>query len=458
MNPIYQLFVLSPRGDTIINKKYRSESDKAGGSSSSTTDAFFRKVKFWENGDPPPCFNIDGLNYIHVKKKGLLFGATSPHNVSPAFVIELLNRLVKVFKDYCGVLSEEAIRKNFILIYELLDEMMDYGYPQGTSTENLKSYMYNEAAAVADPQAAAMQRVGQGLKPAAKAKPASSTQKPIMAGNTSRSNQKNEIFVDILERLNVLFSADGQVLNSSIDGCIQMKSYLTGNPELKLALNENLVIGKPTGSSYGALVMDDCNFHECARLEDFDNLRQISFFPPDGEFVLLNYRITSEFRPPFRVYPTIVSLDADPYRIEMEVMVRADFPAKVVAAQVHIKIPLPAAASNVSLEVHWPLPVDGPSSPIAEYSSAEKAVTWYMTKVPGGSEHVVRIKIGLSEPCTSATKRAIGPVSMQFDITLFNLSQLNVRSLKILAAGKAYKPHRWVRYVTQSSSYVARLT
>ena len=53
--------------------------------------------------------------------------------------------MVKVFKDYCGVLSEEAIRKNFILIYELLDEILDFGYPQqGTSTENMKTFIYNE--------------------------------------------------------------------------------------------------------------------------------------------------------------------------------------------------------------------------------------------------------------------------------------------------------------------------
>jgi hypothetical protein len=47
-----------------------------------------------------------------------------------------------------------------------------------------------------------------------------------------------------LERLNVLFAANGSVVNSAIDGCIQMKSYLSGNPELKLALNSDLVIGK----------------------------------------------------------------------------------------------------------------------------------------------------------------------------------------------------------------------
>jgi AP-4 complex subunit mu-1 len=29
-----------------------------------------------------------------------------------------------VIKDFCGVLTEDAIRKNFILIYEILDEML----------------------------------------------------------------------------------------------------------------------------------------------------------------------------------------------------------------------------------------------------------------------------------------------------------------------------------------------
>ena len=89
-------------------------------------------------------FVVDGVNYLYIRKNGLLFACTTRFNVSPSMVIELLNRMAKVFKDYCGVLSEEAIRKNFILIYELLDEILDYGYPQGTSTETLKNFIYNE--------------------------------------------------------------------------------------------------------------------------------------------------------------------------------------------------------------------------------------------------------------------------------------------------------------------------
>ncbi len=46
----------------------------------------------------------------------------------------------------------------------------------------------------------------------------SATQKPI--GGATR----NDIFVDIIEKLNVLFGSDGRILNYSIDGCIQVTS------------------------------------------------------------------------------------------------------------------------------------------------------------------------------------------------------------------------------------------
>ena len=37
---------------------------------------------------------------------------------------------VQVFTEYFKELEEESIRDNFVIIYELLDELMDFGYPQ----------------------------------------------------------------------------------------------------------------------------------------------------------------------------------------------------------------------------------------------------------------------------------------------------------------------------------------
>ena len=70
---ISQLFILSPRGDVIINKQFRLDVPVKV-----TTEVFFRTVKFWTDGDKAPAvFNEDGVNYVHVKVAGLFVVATT---------------------------------------------------------------------------------------------------------------------------------------------------------------------------------------------------------------------------------------------------------------------------------------------------------------------------------------------------------------------------------------------
>ena len=75
-----------------------------------------------------------------------------------------------------------------------------------------------------------------------------------------------------------------------------MKSYLTGNPDLRLVLNDDLVVGKHNQlHGFHNAILDDCNFHECVDASDFEHSKSLTIVPPDGEFVVMNYRITSEF-------------------------------------------------------------------------------------------------------------------------------------------------------------------
>merc|ERR1712080_113 len=136
-------------------------------------------------------------SYIFIKKSGLFFFVTTGQNVSPTAVVELLSKMAKVFKDFCGVLNEESIRKNFVLIYELLDEMVDFGHPQTTNTEHLKSCVHNEAAPVDEPKLSLSLNNFSLPQWNRKTKPSNAVHRPISAWqNDARSNQKNEIFVD----------------------------------------------------------------------------------------------------------------------------------------------------------------------------------------------------------------------------------------------------------------------
>ena len=92
-----------------------------------------------------------------------------------------------------------------------------------------------------------------------------------------------------------MFNANGAVINASIDGVIQMKSYLIGNPELRLVLNNDLTVGKHTEGPVGSVVLDDCNFHECVDVRDFEAMKTVTINPPDGEFLVMNYRINGDY-------------------------------------------------------------------------------------------------------------------------------------------------------------------
>jgi AP-4 complex subunit mu-1 len=279
-----------------------------------------------------------------------------------------------------------------------------------------------------------------------------------VGGIGANRSRKNEIYVDIVEKLTVLFNAQGHVVNSSIDGSIQMKSFLAGNPELRLALNEDLVIGRDRGGAYGSVIFDDCNFHESVRLDEFEQTRTLHFTPPDGEFAVLNYRISvGDFRLPFKLFPTI-ELTPGSHRMEFTCTVVADLPETNNGLNVVIRIPVPRCTINATAELQQSAEMTLAGTGSAEYSAQEKRMVWTVKKVPGGSEMSLKMKITLDQPATPAHRREMGPLSMQFEVPMYNVSNLQVRYLRISETDKAYNPHRWVRYITSSTSYVYRIS
>ncbi len=60
-------------------------------------------------------------------------------------IFSFLHKLVEILIDYFRQLEEESIRDNFVLIYELFDEIMDHGYPQTTETKILKEFIKTES-------------------------------------------------------------------------------------------------------------------------------------------------------------------------------------------------------------------------------------------------------------------------------------------------------------------------
>jgi AP-4 complex subunit mu-1 len=454
-----QFYVLGPRGDSIIFRSFRSELIR------STAETFFRNVRFWngKNQDAPPVFNVDGVHYVWIKKSGLFFVLSTITNESPAAAVELLVRITKLFKDYCGILTEESVRSNFTLIYELLDEIFDWGYPQTCSTESLKAFIFNDPAPVASAGADSRSTIKLPGFSSSKTMTSTAVDKPITF--RSRDRQRNQVFVDIFERLSLTFNSAGYVLNQAIDGTVQMKSYLGGNPELRLAFNEDLVV---TGGdeSVGkarphAVLLDDCNFHECVKLTDFESQRVITLVPPDGEFVAMNYRVTSDFRPPFRIFPFFEL--TSPHKFEVAIKVRADIPEQNYGSNVLVVVPLPRIATGVVADFGAASAAPAGSAAANsikdqgyEYDDKNKVLRWHIKKFSGGHEHMIRIRVTLSEASTAAIRKEVSPISMHFEVPMYSASRVHIKYLRT-SNQVGYEMERWIRYVSRANSYVCRM-
>jgi len=147
-----------------------------------------------------------------------------------------------------------------------------------------------------------------------------------------------------------------------------MKCYLSGMPELRLGLNDKVMFEStgrseslhfllyftywsPVAARGKAIEMEDVKFHQCVRLSRFENDRTISFIPPDGEFELMSYRLSTPVKPLVWVEAAVESHKGS--RVEYMVKVKAQFKRRSTANNVEIYVPVPDDADSPKFRVSY---------------------------------------------------------------------------------------------------------
>lgn len=92
-----------------------------------------------------PITTLGSTSFYHIKHENIFLVAVSKTNANVALVFEFLYKVAKLGVKYFVKFDEEAVKNNFTLIYELLDEICDYGLPQNTEIESLKLYITTES-------------------------------------------------------------------------------------------------------------------------------------------------------------------------------------------------------------------------------------------------------------------------------------------------------------------------
>ena len=113
--------------------------------------------------------------------------ALSKRNSNAAEIIIFLHRLTQVLVEYFKELEEESIRDNFVIIYELMDEMMDFGYPQTTESKILQEYITQES-----------------HKLEIQVRPPMAVTNAVSWRTEGIRYRKNEVFLDVIESVNML--------------------------------------------------------------------------------------------------------------------------------------------------------------------------------------------------------------------------------------------------------------
>ena len=349
-----------------------------------------------------PVQIFEKASFFHIRSSNVYLVAATRENVNASMVFQFLYALVAVFKGYFGgAFDEDTVRDNFPLVYELLDEVMDFGYPQACSVDMLKTFILQEGDMT--DRVRAFQNAT--LAPAQVTGAVSWRREGI-------KYRKNEVFLDVVEHVNLLMSSNGQVLKADVAGEIVMKTFLTGMPECKFGINDKLMMqseGKKKES--GAVEMEDVSFHQCVKLGKFDQDKSVTFIPPDGEFVLMKYRVSENINLPFKVSAIVKELGRT--RLEMTVKVKAQY-TSVVGINVIVRIPLPANTAKVTC---------APSQGKAKYEPETSELVWRMSKFPGAAEYSLSGEVEMSARIDDSKKAwSRPPISMEFNGIFLSLS------------------------------------
>lgn len=301
---------------------------------------------------------------------------------------------------------------------------MDFGYPQTTESKILQEYITQES-----------------HKLEVQARPPIAVTNAVSWRSEGIRYRKNEVFLDVVESLNLLVSANGNVLRSEILGAVKIKCYLSGMPELRLGLNDKVMFENTGRSTRGkAIEMEDVKFHQCVRLARFENDRTISFIPPDGEFELMSYRLNTQVKPLIWVECVVESHSGS--RMEYMLKAKAQFKRRSTANNVEIIVPVPEDADSPRFRTNIGS---------VHYAPEQSAIVWKIKQFGGGKEFLMRAELGLpsvrgdDEHGGGMTggfggsmggvggmgKGAKRPIQVKFEIPYFTTSGIQVRYLKI---------------------------
>ncbi|KAI4834904.1 AP-2 complex subunit mu [Plasmodium brasilianum] len=399
------LYIFFISGQLLIQRNYRNVTRK--NDLSYYINKYIKTKRFFEH----PIIEINNVFFLNVSINEIVITVSTRSNSNICLIFNFIYKFIEILNYFFNnEISGINIVNNFVLIYEICDEIIDYGYPQTLEVNILKNSLLNKVkyysrtskyfqklsselrnanSLIEDivhdtniqnqNETLHMKYYNANNKDSYKKNSIKNTKsydlneknklkyigketlnriknkiinnnKPTnnfnyITGNcTWRNNniyyKKNEIYIDIVEILNVTINSNN-LMYAHINGKVTLKCFLSGMPICELStnnkinlltnshnsnFNSNSMNNKNDNTSSGKnimkiksnqtnsrrknandekenedIIIDNCIFHHCVTLSKYENSKLITFTPPDGSFELMRYTITKNIQIPFHI-------------------------------------------------------------------------------------------------------------------------------------------------------------
>lgn len=481
------VLIFSNRGELIVSKLYKATLKR------SVADVF--RVQVINNQDiRSPILTLGSTTFHSIRstsKDHLWLVTVSRNNCNSAAIWEFLYKLNDAMTIY-GINSELTLMEDFMVCYELLSVMlMPGGIPIETdlmsvinmmstkpkeplqstnlysNDNNNKYYESNKLKSINNILTSnggdtvlrtnlpsPTNAIPNLLRRASSISPIS-TSKDFMI-------KKNELILNVIEKINILVSKDGFILKSYVDGVIESDNRMHERPVCQIILNDlesmrrysrNSKIGdriiemNSTVKSDDKVILQDYKFHQCVSFDKFDEQRIIQFITPEGKTELMKYHIANNLQIPFKVTPVVSKKFTG--SMDYHITLKSLFPAKLSAKNLLLRIPVPPGTIDCKISV---------SNGNCNFVPEENAIIWKFNKYNGLTEDKLSAVTVCSNDTTELTSQQWQrpPISLQFNILMFSNSDLKIRQFNIIDKNKSHRITKWIKYVSQSGSYEIR--
>lgn len=191
-------------------------------------------------------------------------------------------------------------------------------------------------------------------------------------------------------------------------------------------------------------LFDDVSFHPCVRFKRWESERILSFIPPDGNFRLMSYHVSSQ------------SVVAIPIYLRHNIFLRPGEQGKLDLT-VGPKTTLGRTLDNVKLEICLPKSVLNCMLTVNQgkytFDSVTKILQWDVGRIDVTKLPNIRGTVSVAPGTASLESNPV--INVQFSISQLAVSGLKVNRLDMY--GEKYKPFKGVKYMTKGGKFQVRM-